>query len=245
MTRRPDRNSRNRRLASVIGVVLTAVSGPSAAQEVFGREVVVPAVRGEPEPGTVFVANWSATEQGFAGLLRRPRSEDAAVIAEIRAMGDAALPPYLMEMGRRISATDPVEGAYWYRIGLLRTQWAGFNCADTSARQAATILILMLNTADPEFVQTQDQPAVRLPPYERMGAGDVVFESTASAWWICSHGLGAMTAALGAGPDGPGEIPLDVWRSSDAERDRMEARLRDYLPQWAAADRAALEATGS
>lgn len=226
-----------------LGAAALALAPPVSAQEVFGRQVVVPAVRGEPEPGTIFVANWTATQQGFTALVARPRSEDAAVIAEVRAMGDAALPPYLMEMGRRIAATDPVEGAYWYRVGLLRSQWAGFNCADPSARQALAILVMILNEADPEFVARHDQPAVRLPTYERIGDGDVVFQSTASAWWICSHGARAMTAALAAGPNAPGEIPLDVWRSPQAERDRMEARLRAYLPQWAAADRAALEAT--
>ena len=229
------------RALQALGAVALALAAPVAAQEVFGRQVVVPAVRGEPEPGTAFIANWPATEQGFADLIDRPRSEDAAVIAEVRAMGDAALPPYLMEMGRRISATDPVEGAYWYRVGLLRSQWAAFNCADTSARQAVTVLIMMLNDADPEFVQRQDQPAVRLPTYERVGDGDVVFQSTASAWWICSHGMRTMRAALGAGAEGPREIPVDEWRSPPAEREAMEARLREYLPQWAAADRAALE----
>jgi len=224
-----------------LAVAALAPAAPVTAQEVFGRQVVVPAVRGESEPGTVFVANWPATEQGFTALVARPRSEDSAVIEEVRAMGDAALPPYLMEMGRRIAATDPVEGAYWYRVGLLRSQWAGFNCADASARQAVTILIMILNNADPEFVARHDQPAARLPAWARIGDGDVVFESTASAWWICSHGVQAMRAGLGDGADGLREIPLTEWRTPQAERDVMEARLREYLPQWAAADRAAVD----
>lgn len=233
----------NRHLCALpaLATLFFTLAGPAAAQEVFGRQIVVPAVRGEAEPGTTFVANWSATEQAFGELISRPRSEDAAVIAEVRAMGDAALPPLLMEMGRRLSASDPVEGAYWYRVGLLRSQWAGFNCADASARQAVTILITMLHNADPEFVQTQDQPAVRLPTYERIGNGDVVFHSTASAWWICSHGVRAMQAALAASDEAPRSIPLETWRAPQADRDAMEARLREYLPQWAAADRAALE----
>lgn len=231
---------RGTHLAIMLCVLAAALPQVARAQDTVGRTVTLPNVRGEPEPGTTFVANWTAVEAGLNDLLNRPRRDDAAVIEEVKAMGDAAPPPYLMEMGRRIAATDPVEGAYWFRLGYLRTQWAAFACADTTARQASIVVLTALENAEQGLVERFDQPELRLPAYERLGDGDAVFQSTASAWWICSHGMLAMTAGLQASRGESRTIPLSVWLAPEATRASMQARLRAYLPQWAADDRAAL-----
>lgn len=237
---RSGRRLRGNHLATMLCVLTAALPQVVHAQDTVGRTVTLPSVRGEAEPGTTFVANWTAVQDGLNVMLARPRSEDAAVIEEVKAMGEAAPPPYLMEMGRRIAATDPAEGSYWFRQGYLRTQWAAFACADSTARQASTIVLTALEDAEPGLVERFDQPELRLPAYERLGDGDAVFQGTASAWWICSHGMLAMTAGLQTSQGGARIIPLSVWLAPEATRASVQARLRTYLPQWAAEDRAAL-----
>ena len=227
-------------VSTILGLALTGMALPASAQVAASRNVNV-AVDAELEPGAVYVGTWGSLHGAFQTLLARPRDEDAEVIAEVRAMGDAAPPPFLMEMGRRLAATDPVEGSYWYRLGVLRAQWASFSCADETAPQGLRILLFEIDRAEPGIVARFDAPALRLPALERLGNGDVVFEGTASAWWICSHGVGAINAGLGAVPGERAVLPLSTWRKPESERNQMATRLRDYLPRWIASDREALE----
>lgn len=228
-------------IAIGLACLLIGAASTASAQGQVTRIDTNPNLRPELEPGTVFVGDWATVYSGLHEMTARPRSDDAEIIASVRAMGDAAPPPYLSEMGRRLFATDPVEGSYWYRVGLLRMQMAAFSCSDATASQGVTMVLRELEEAEEGIVERFDAPAIRLPAYDRIGNGDVVFQSTASPWWICSLGMSAVIQGLGQ--RGGAVAPLAQWLAPESRRTTMQDRLRVYLPQWAADDRAALAGT--
>jgi hypothetical protein len=230
---------------SLFGVLasLTSVCAAAdvayAAQAFGSRTVVVPSVRAELEPDAEPTSNWPAFQKQLEELAARPATEDRAVIDEVRAMGRAAPPPFLMEMGKRLARTDPSEGAYWYRLGWVQSLYTEGRCKDRSARGGVTIAYMIV-ARDQAAVQAVDAPELRLPALERvLQEGGQAEGSRASAWWLCSHGMQAMRAGM----SGATELSLSDWFASedDAQRTAAEAKLADGLKQLMARDRAALE----
>ena len=225
-------------LASVASVCVSA-DVTYAAQAFGSRTVAVPSVRAELEPGSEPTSNWPAFQKQLEELATRPATEDRAVIDEVRAMGRAAPPPFLMEMGKRLARTDPSEGAYWYRLGWVQSLYTEARCRDRSARGGVTIAYMIV-ARDQAAVQAVDAPELRLPALERvLREGGQAEGSRPSAWWLCSHGMQAMRAGM----SGATELSLSDWFASedDAQRTAAEAKLAEGLRQLMARDRAALE----
>lgn len=235
----------NRFRLGVIGVLaglasVCAYSGIASATQAFGsRTVTVPSVRAVFEPDAEPTSNWPAFQKQLEELAARPAAEDQAVIDEVRAMGRAAPPPFLMEMGKRLARANPSEGAYWYRLGWVQSLYTEGRCKDRSARGGVTIAFMIV-ARDQAAVQAVDAPQLRLPALERvLQEGGQAEGSRASAWWLCSHGMQAMRAGM----SGATELSLSDWFASedDAQRAAAEAKLADGLKQLMARDRATLE----
>lgn len=209
------------------------------AVQAFGAcTVVVPAIRAEVEPDAEPTSNWAAFQKQLEEFVARPATEDLAVIQEVRAMGKSAPPPFLMEMGKRIARTDSSEGAYWYRLGWVQSLYTAGRCKDRSALGGLTIAFMTV-ARDRALVQAVDAPDLRLPALERILQEDGPMEgSKTSAWWLCSHGMQAMTAAM----SGSTELSLSDWFAAEDDTQRLaaEAELADGLQQLMARDRAAL-----
>lgn len=204
-----------------------SAAAPAASPQTRGDVITLtlPAIRGETEPGAQFAGNWPAVYE-TREIIALPAGETARVIAQIRTLGAFAPPPYLIEMGRRLGATDVEEGAYWYYLGLLRTQWAAMSCSDRTAQAGIGMVRTAFAEADPATLARFEQPDVRRAALTRIGDGDAIFEGTASAWWICSHGMRAMTASMDGGAR---TVPLDEWYASATDRAAAEAELRDSV----------------
>ncbi|AYG94347.1 hypothetical protein D8I30_03460 [Brevundimonas naejangsanensis] len=224
--------------AATAGIVGTPVT---AQQPFAGRTVAVPAARGETEPGAVYAGNWTAIYTGLQAMVARPADEDEAVIAEVRAMGEAAPPPYLMEMGRRLAKTNLGEGAYWFQLGRLRGTWDGYSCIDRSARGGLQIVDMTINQTDPDAFKGLFAPAVQLAAFERLGDGSPIFAGRASAWWICSHGIQATMNGMNGGGGGQ-LVPVTRWLMADQQRTALKQEMREMIAQVITADKAEPEA---
>lgn len=228
-------------VVAIATAILCAAATPAAAQDASRRMVLQVDV--EPEPGKVVVTDWFGLLLELRMLMSAPRDEDAKVIAYVRARGDLAAPPLLMEMGRRISTTNPVEGSYWYRLGWMRMLWAAHQCAEDMSWDAVQILSASMAESDPDLAERLDEPAIRLAAFERLGDADAVFEDRVSAWWLCSYGApAAARATMNADPGVTATATLAEWRSPAGPRDAYEAEVRAAMPQWTAAARADLAA---
>ena len=214
-------------------VAILGASSTATAQEdhPLGTVVTVPAIRVEPHPSLDHVGNWEANLQILQHFAARPATDDAAVIADIQAMGSKAPPPLLMELGSRLAHTDLEQGRYWFMKGLVQTKLSLLACKDSSANAAYQIVGIVVAQGWQDRNNPLIQPDNHLKGYAQVLNSDD-FELSVSPWWACSHGMNSMLWAM----QEPDKIrSLSEWYVGDEDyavlRDDYVASLRGFLIQ--------------
>jgi hypothetical protein len=189
--------------------------------------VVLEAVKAETEPGRFFVAN----DQGVLNAIRtyhqRPESESEAVMAELDIFGLNNLPPpFMMEYARREWLLGRDDWAERYLIGRMRALFDAKVCKDLSARQFKVVIEIEFEQFE-DFINAYNSNIdENIRPYIRKHLeSGTYFQSNASAWWVCSHGMQAMEVALSNGP----KMALADWFVGDTERDNIQAEAIEQL----------------
>lgn len=218
-------------LAGLALLIATAINSPSSAQNThpLGEVVRVPAVKVEHHPRLDDVGNWEANLQLLQHFASRPAVDDAAVIAEIQALGTKAPPPLLMEMGSRLAHTDIEQGRYWFMKGIIQTRLSLMACEDISANAALQIVGMVVMEAWPARNNPMIETDNHYKGYAQAlnnGAADL----SVSPWWACSHGMTSMMWGM----QEPEKVrSLSEWYVGDEEyntrRDDYLASLRAFL----------------
>lgn len=148
--------------------------------------------------------------------------------AEAPADVDVLSPPLLLAMARRVAVRDPAEGVRLGWLAVHRMTWDGFQCRDRTAPQGRTIVLMHLQSADPEFLKRLDDPALKLPAWRRIRDEEAVFTAKTSPWWLCSHGIQAAMTGMegGALKEGDWRVPPEELAP---QRARFEAMIESAL----------------
>lgn len=215
-------------------------ASPSVAQQggTFGKNVTVPALRPPIEPGRVFAGNDQGVLQQMRALVARPEADSAAIVAELEAVGlDNLAPLILTEYARRQKLLGNADWRYWVELGVFRANFDKRACVDPTAPQFITVYMMeyegQLDKAKDTskfMVAANEQNDGRWQILRRILTSGEAFTSKASAWWVCSHGMAAMSAGMGRR-----QMSLDGWWKGAEARDRArkegEAALDGLLKQ--------------
>lgn len=187
-----------------------------------------PPPRPELEPDRIFVANDSAVMSELTRYHTSGPELNAEIIAELRGWEfDRLPPPWIMELGRRVSDEDAAEGVYLFWLGLYRMTADAHSCADPRAGQLAQIVAQ-------GFGQFEDFRALtltlehRLAAHRRLRETGAVFDSEASAWWICSHAEPVFEGVA------PRAQTLSDWRVDEERMAELRAQFETSLDTWIA-----------
>ena len=216
-------------LVSALLLSACATSSPAAAQQggSFGQNITVPSVRPPLEPGLVFAGNDQAVLMQMRNLVARPEADSAAVIAELDAFGlDNVAPLILTEYARRQKLTGNTDWRYWAELGMFRANFDKRTCTDMTAPQFTTVYMMEYSGQLSDAHDTShfmdaanEQNDTRWQILRRILTSGDAFKGKASAWWICSHGMAAMTAGMSGR-----QMSLEGWwKGADAvEKARKE-----------------------
>jgi hypothetical protein len=166
--------------------------------------------------------------------MARPVSETAQVIAELEAYGlDNLAPPMLLEYARRLQMSSKPDWKYYFNLYSVRARVDGNACIDRSAPQFRTVILMEFSNAIPQSDPFKQALAGMreedlLPNIRRMLDNGEAFSGKASAWWICSHGMSTMAAAIA------GRAPTleEWWAGQEVIEDAnkaIEANFRTQL----------------
>lgn len=230
------------RLTALLSALLiTAIAAPASiaqGSDVFGNRITVPAVRPPLEPGAAFAGNDQAVLAQLRELVARPEADSAAVVAEMEAYSLKKLAPVLLfEYARRLKLVGKADWRYWYEAASLAAKYHQRACKDRTAPQFVTVALMEYgalleqhgDTSDFLNVAGADDDARWQAMRQVLVSGDG-FNSEASAWWICSHGMSAMRSGMSGQP-----LSLDSWwTGADAmkqARGQAESAIDGMLKQ--------------
>lgn len=120
-------------------------------------------------------------------------TKDPSLQQELLSKRNDLPPPFLYDLAEYTFDTDPKAAVGWYSLGRIRARLDAALCTDTTARQGIAYLagraprVAAYIRANPK-----EAGAIGL----EVLAGDEVLKSRASPWWICSHGVRAISNAL-------------------------------------------------
>jgi hypothetical protein len=219
------------RLAVLVAAVLFAL--PAEAQS----NIVIEGKRPPLEPGKVFAGNDQGVLQQLRALMARSEAETDAVIAELEGYGlDKLSPIILMEYSRRLKIKAHADWRYWYELASLRAKFDQRACKDSSAPQFVTVAAMEFHGGLEQLDRNGFKDAVLPNDDERwrilrriMDSG-AAFKSKASAWYVCSHGMANMTAAMSGRT-----LSLNDWWTGksalETARKQAEKAIGDMLKQ--------------
>jgi hypothetical protein len=197
-----------------------------------GRTVTIAPRRPPMEPGRVFAGNDGGVRTQLLQAMARPAAETPQVIADMEAFGlDNMAPPMLLEYARRQRIAGNARWIYFYALATFRSRLDADACADRSARQFATVILMEFSNGLDQhdasgFKQglTEQMPDGLYAAQRQVLTSGEMFTSKASAWWICSHGMSTMAAAI------DGRAPtLEQWWAGEAEVAAAAERARTQI----------------
>lgn len=217
----------------IVAAALCLVAVNAALSEEFENSIKIDTIDTNPEPGRVLAGNDQYVLARLKALQGRADSDSAKILNDLDAEGlDNLPPPFMMEYARREWIVGRDGWAARYLNGRTRTLFDVRVCKDRSAAQFQAII-------DIEFAKFEDfgrdydrDVEENLPKYLRdhLDTG-AFFNSKASAWWICSHGIEATQYAL-TNPNAKFEV--ERWFVGEAERERIKEEAIDQFSNAAA-----------
>jgi hypothetical protein len=154
-----------------------------------------------------------------------PASQDAAVIEELTRKKNTNPPPYLIELARRLLSTDKAEASYYVHLADTRTRYDAFRCKDKSATAGYGMMLQQLRPQlEPWLKYANETPNASPGAYKTLHARDEVLASEASPWWICSHGMQAVMAAMSNRT-----LKSEDWLKPESEWPSIQATLREFV----------------
>lgn len=158
----------------------------------------------------------SAQNLLFGVIRKLPASQDEAVIAWAQRHERHLTPVFLFEMARRLWDKNHEEAFEWYALASIRARYDAMRCTDSSAPQG----VLMLPQAAQNVLEGIEKERKLFGTAGlRALAQPRAFTSSVSPWWICSHGMGAINAAIN-------KKPLENWLTVESSWDEAKEKIR-------------------
>jgi len=155
--------------------------------------------------------------QAFQNRLAVAEAGNAALLAEFDKKRDELSAPYLYVIAEYIYKSNPPKAVEWFWLGHLRARLDASLCADTTARQGISYLSgAAKNVAS--YIRTNPKKAGETGL--ALLTDKDLKSSKASPWWICVHGIKAMSNAL-----------QNQLNESLSEKERLELGLPEAQSQ--------------
>jgi hypothetical protein len=194
---------------------------PALAEETPKTPQIVIEKQGNVTSITSGGSGWSGVIKDVQNLRTLPPAKDAQVIAFLTKNMDALPPAYMYELARRTCASDPDRALEVFGVAGMRIRYDIYRCVDKTAQAglAATLMSLPL----PACRILQDKPKV-VASLKRLRSSQELFASRASPWWICSHGMAAISAGLEHKT-----LAASEWLKPEAEWDAIRRKIIDDI----------------
>lgn len=151
-------------------------------------------------------------------------NEKKAVIAAIRAAPENYAPPVFYQLSNVLfEKGEQDDAAFWFYAGQLRARFDANRCADTSARDAVSVLNMQFGSPINEYM-FKDIPKLKLL-IPRVVEWDRKTPHNYDHRWINLHGMSAMMSGLG----GSGSVKPVLSLPEDQWNDIAEKTRKDYL----------------
>jgi hypothetical protein len=138
--------------------------------------------------------SWSGIIKKVQALRQVPRERDAGVVAMLTRDLDGLPPPFAYELIRRTCVSNPEKAAYLFALTGGRLRYDAMRCVDQTARAGVQATLFALRM--PECKEMLTNLDLNLRSMAQVRDGKDLFSSKASHWWICSHGMQAISAAM-------------------------------------------------
>ena len=166
-------------------------------------------------------------------LSNRPANDDAKIVDQLKRNRNVLPPPFLYELARRLFATDKTEAKYYFFLAGARARYDGFRCRDTTAVQGYQIVLMELGE-QLTALNDYDDADVEYRALELLLERNEMFSGKASPWWICSHGIKAIGAAMHQQTLRSDDWlkPQKAWSEAEREvRDAVRYTIDKYKPK--------------
>lgn len=171
-------------------------------------------------------------KQTIDTLMSGTDEQIAQTVSAIRESPERYAPPVFYYLSKRLfDQGDKDDAAFWYYAGQLRARFDANRCADSTARQAVSVLNERFGTPINQYTFTDLDALEAL--VTRVVAWDRATPHEYDHRWINLHGMEAVTDATGGGiSEEPLSLPEEEW-DAIAERTRVEylEGLRQALAQ--------------
>lgn len=162
-------------------------------------------------------------------LANESTEERQNIIEKIKANPENYAPPVFYVLSNVLFANgEKDEGAFWFYAGQLRARVDANLCADSSARQAVSVLNLNYGTPINQYTFQNMQKLEELVP--KVVEWERKTRYNYDRRWINLHGMGAIMSGLGAQnkdtPQASLSFPKDQWD------DIAEKTRTDYLSDF-------------
>lgn len=130
-------------------------------------------------------------------LGQRPASEDRAIIEKLTRDKDTLPPPFLYELAARSFATNKLEAGYYFGLAGTRGRYDAFRCRDKTASAGIGMSLMVLDERlKPMMEYFRAHQKELAQAYRLVRDRNDGFNGKASPWWICSHGMMAVSAGM-------------------------------------------------
>lgn len=210
-------NSAGRDATTALAAALAAARRPAPG------EAVGVTVEKKGNVTNVNIASMTGTiqQQLLSAIRSLPPAQDAAVLAWGRRHQRVLPPSFLYELARRSWGRSHDEAFEWYALAEIRARYDALRCTDTSAAQG---IAMLPGIAQNVTTGIESERAAFGTAGLRALAHEDAFDADVSPWWICSHGIAAINAALHGRKAESWLIPEERWEPLRAELRRNFGR---------------------
>jgi hypothetical protein len=174
-------------------IVTVLLVGPAGAQQAGQNPQLDVEQRGNVTNVTIGGPGWGGVIKDIQAVRALPADKDAAVIDKLQKDIDVNPPAYIYELVRRLCPSDPHRAMYLFAVAGSRMRYDAYRCVDESALEGITTTLMSLPM--PDCKALADEKLIMAQLRKSRGSKEL-FTSKASPWWMCSHGMEAMGAAL-------------------------------------------------
>ena len=203
--------------------ILMIAALPAASEQAPETPQIVIEQEGKVTKVSVGGGGWEGVIEAVQKLRELPADKSAQVVDVLQKNMDALPPAYIYELARRTCTSDPDRAVYLFNLAGSRARYDAFRCVDETAQEgiAATLMSLPM----PECKALGDT-AKMVAALKKLRTSKEQFASTASPWWICSHGMAAVMAGLMNQ-----SLATSEWEKPKAEWDTAKREVVDGIDE--------------
>lgn len=204
--------------------LLRLIANAEARGPVFGpRAVPPPGLTVQRGVSSIPVPRGAGYTKEFEALHNRSMADSALIAASLKTAITKLPPPYLFELARRTFDTDKQEAITWYLLGIVRSRYDALRCTDKTSHQG----VLFLPRLAPRVARAlkEDKLLTRKAAAAALER-ESGFPADSNPYWICTHGLQAIGAAME-------RKPLEDWWVAEERWPEIREKLRSSLRKLA------------